>query len=326
MAYAGIHLEGASFVLGKSCEWVVTLYSGTNFTLVASTDDGKNSATIFSGTGISQHGYYTIPKSWANSNTTGESVKIKFAVTTYNGNKVLGTDYIYKIFSIPDDVVPTCSLSISDATGLFDTFGAYIRNKSRVSGRVSASGVYGSKIVRYRTEFNGLVYSDANFTSNPITSYGSLNLYVTVTDSRGRKATFLESITVLDYAPPSFISFTVSRCADASGNGTAGAYLKVTFSSKVYALNNKNTASYKIEYKKSTDTAYTTVELSNFENQYSVSGGVYVFPAEASSSYNITFTITDGIDSGTKTAIGKSITKLFSIFPKGLGFALCPQK
>jgi hypothetical protein len=192
---------------------------------------------------------------------------------------------------------------------------------SKFSVVITDSGSYGSTIKARKTTADGKTYTTASFTSGIISSSGTLTVTVTVTDSRGRTATASKSVSVLSYSAPKITSLTVKRC-DASGNSnTSGAYLGITFSSAITSLNSKNTASYIVQYKKTSETSYTSATLSNYAGQHSVVNGVFVFPAATGSSYNIILTASDALSSAAKTATGSSVKKLWSALSRGLGFA-----
>ncbi len=320
MAYAS-SLTINNGTLGASQSWAISSeLSSYKHTLVAKA--GSYSKTIISNS-TEKSGTWTPPLEWARVNTTGESIQVKFYLTTYNasGSQIGSVKDRLVIYDIPDSLIPSVSVVVSDAAGYKDTYGKYIKGKSKVKAVITGAGTYGSTIRSYRASFNGRAYTSASFTTNIITDSGSLSFNVRVTDSRGRQATASVTIPVANYANPSITAFKVSRCAAANGSGTSGAFLKVAFNSTVYALDNLNTAAYVLEYKKTTESEYTAVTLTDYANKYSVSGGLFVFAADTSSSYNVRLTITDELSSGSKTAIGASVFKLFSMFGKGLGFA-----
>lgn len=264
---------------------------------------------------------WTPPLSLANQNTTGTSVTVTFTITTYTGSTSLGNNSKTISCAIPASVKPTVSVAVTDAAGHKDTFGSYIQGKSKLKASITASGSYGSTIKQYKTTADGKSYTTASFTSGAISSSGTVTINVTVTDSRGRTATTSTTVSVLPYAAPKITSLTVMRC-DASGNSsTSGAYLGITFSSSITALNGKNTAQYVLQYKKTSASDYTTATLTAHSGQHTVNGGVFVFPAEVASSYNIVLTASDTFSSTGKTATGSSVKKVFSIFRNGLGFA-----
>ena len=216
---------------------------------------------------------------------------------------------------------PTVSIAVSDAAGYKNTYGSYIQGMSKLNITVTASGSQGSTIKAYKTTADGNTYTTASITSSVIANSGTLTVQTTVTDSRGRTATASTSVSVLAYSAPKISALSVKR-SDAEGNSSSsGAYLAVTFNSEMTALNNKNTASFSLQYKKSSSSSYTTETLSAFSGQYVVSNGVFVFPAETASSYNIILTVSDAFGNVAKTATGSSVKKLWSVLSKGLGFA-----
>ena len=312
-------LSASNGTLGTAQTLTVSRQSG-NFTHTITYKCGSTSGTIAtksSSTSIS----WTPPLSLASQNTTGTSVNVVFTITTYTGDTSLGASTKTISCSIPASVKPTVSLTVSDAAGYSGTYGGYIQGLSKFKVVVTASGSQGSTIKAYKSTADGKTYTAASFTTDVIAGSGALTISVTVTDSRGRTATASTTATVLTYSAPKITSLTVNRC-DASGNiDTSGAYLAVVFSSSVTSLNSKNTATYTVQYKKTSDSAYTTQTLTNYAGQLSVSNGKFIFSADTASSYNITFTVADSFKSASKTAIGASAKKLWSILQQGLGFA-----
>lgn len=312
-------LSASNGTLGTAQTLTVSRQSG-NFTHTITYKCGSTSGTIAtksSSTNIS----WTPPLSLATQNTTGTSVNVVFTITTYTGDTSLGASTKTISCSIPASVKPTVSLTVSDAAGYSSTYGGYIQGLSKFKVVVTASGSQGSTIKAYKSTADGKTYTAASFTTDVIAGSGALTISVTVTDSRGRTATASTTATVLTYSAPKITSLTVNRC-DASGNiDTSGAYLAVVFSSSVTSLNSKNTATYTVQYKKTSDSAYTTQTMTNYAGQLSVSNGKFIFSADTASSYNITFTVADSFKSASKTAIGASAKKLWSILQQGLGFA-----
>ena len=70
-----------------------------------------------------------------------------------------------------------------------------------------------------------MTYTPDSFTARKkLSAAGDLTRTVTVTDSRGRSATYTETLTVLDYSYPSIRLFKADRCnsdgSDAQVDGT----------------------------------------------------------------------------------------------------------
>lgn len=260
---------------------------------------------------------WTPPLTLAQQNTTGTSVSVTFTLYTYtSGGVSVGSNAYTKTFSIPSSVKPSVSVAVSDPMGYATTYGAYVQGLSKLKIVATASGSQGSTIKSYKTEADGKTYTTATAESGVIAGTGTLTIKVTVTDSRGRTATASTTITVLAYEPPKISALAVYRCDTDGKESSSGAYLAVKFSSLTTSLGNKNTAGYSVEHKKSSASQYTKVTLTNYAGQYSVSDGVFVFAAETASSYNITLTVTDAFGSATKTAVGSSVKKVWSLLKK----------
>ena len=307
-------LSASNGTLGTAQTLTVTRQS-SSFTHTITYKCGSASGTVCtksSDTSIS----WTPPLSLAQQNTTGTSVSVTFTITTYNGSTSVGSNTKTITCSIPSSVKPSVSVAVSDPMGYKDTYGAYVQGLSKLNIVATASGSQGSTIKSYKTEADGKTYTAATVETGVIAGTGTLTIKVTVTDSRGRTATASTTVSVLAYDPPKISALSVYRC-DSSGNASSsGAYLAVKFSATITSLNSKNTAAYTLQYKKSSETSYTTKTLSDFAGKYSVSNGVYVFAADTASSYDITLTVKDAFKSIPKTATGSSVKKVWSLLKK----------
>lgn len=265
---------------------------------------------------------WTPPISLAAQNTSSTAVSIAFTLYTYDENGVeLGTDTAAITCEIPSSVVPTVSIAASDASGYLATYDGYLQNLSKISVTITAAGVYGSTIKAYNTSADGKTYTTSSFTTDPISGSGELTITATVSDTRGRTATASKTIAVIAYSAPKITAIDIYR-SGASGTATSnGAYLTVKFSGSVTSINSKNTAKYVVQYKKANDTSYTSEELADYANVYSVIDGMYTFAADTSSTYDIIFTATDAFNSAQRSGSGGTVSKLFSFLAKGLGIA-----
>ncbi len=265
---------------------------------------------------------WTPPINLANQNTTGTSLSCVLTFTTYSGNNVVGTSSKTITLAIPSSIVPTVSLSVTDGTNNLTQFGAYVQGKSTIKVSILANGAGGSYISKYSTSANGGTYTSADFTTGVIAGSGTLTISVTVTDSRGRTASTSKEITVLAYERPKVSALSVIRCNQSGMADSNGVYLKATFSAKITSLNNKNTKTYQLQYKKKSESSYTTVTLSSYADAYSVTNGTHIFAAETNSSYDVILKASDYFTSASLLAVGPAISKIWSIFKKGLGFAI----
>ena len=264
---------------------------------------------------------WTPPLEFANGAPNGTSVYISLTIETFNGSTSIGTNTYSISCGIPASTNPSVSFTVADAMGYLSKYGLYVREKSKFKIDVTASGSYNSRIVSYKVVADGKTYTKANVETDVIASSGTLTISVTVTDSRGRTATSNKTVTVVEYETPKITAFSLKRTDSAGNSNSGGAYLTATFSANISSISSKNTAVYKLQYKKKSATSYTTVTLSAYANIFAVTNGKYTFSADASSSYDVILTATDDFLSATKSGTGPSTTKVFSILSKGLGFA-----
>jgi hypothetical protein len=192
-------------------------------------------------------------------NATSGTVTIR--CITKSGSTTIGTKTITMTLKVPTSVVPTISsvATVEATSGLAAQFGAFIKSKSKIKATITAAGAKGSTIKSYSTTFNGKTYTGSSWTSGLVTVSGSLSLVTTVTDSRGRTAKKTTTITVLDYSKAIIDLLQVYRVNAEGAADQDGIYIAVRYKYHVTPLNNKNTASMKVEYKRSTGTEWATL-------------------------------------------------------------------
>ncbi len=249
----------------------------------------------------------------ANQNTTGTQVTITYELRTYKGNEYCGSNTYSMPLKIPDSVAPTCSVTVVDDTGLADKFGKFIKGHSKAKVAVTITQAYNSGIASYRVAVGNVIYTEQNFTSGIITESGSFLVDVKITDKRGRTGTCFDIVPVYDYATPQITSLKVHRCKNDGTEDINGDHAKVTFSSKLTSLlspNNteQNTAKYVLQYKKSSEDDYTSIEFTEQRNVLSVSNASYIFAADTGSTYDVRIIATDELNSiprATKISTGE---------------------
>ena len=157
-------------------------------------------------------------------------------------------------------MVPTISsVAVADTTSNQSTFGNMVQSKSKPKFTITAAGAYSSTIKTYKTEFEGKSYSGATPTAGTITKSGTASAKITVTDSRGRTATITKTWTVVSYSAPKIISFQGYRCLADGTENYEGTYLNAAINFSIAPVNNKNVASYAVDYKPSTATAWVAL-------------------------------------------------------------------
>lgn len=243
--------------------------------------------------------YWAIPLSLASSIPDTASGTLTIRCTTKKGSTVIGTKTALVTVKVPATVIPTIdAVSLTEAaTGAVAGIGTYVQSKSKVKATITASGAYSSTIKSYSSTFVGKTYTGSSWTSDTITLSGSLSIVTTVTDSRGRTASKTTTLTVLSYTPPKITTFEVARYNASGVADPDGVYASIKLAYSVTSLNAKNTASAKIEYKRTTATSWTTLRT-----ETALSANVTINPTTTFSTdyqWDFRVTLTDAFNSAT---------------------------
>ena len=217
--------------------------------------------TIQIGTNVDTSVSWTLPMSMCEDIQTAPPERTgTIYVETYNGSILIGTKTVGFTGKVPADVVPTISaVDVAEATtGIASKFNAYVQNKSTLAVSVTAAGVYGSAITKYETYIQAAKYTGSSFTSGIITASGAIEVATTVTDSRGRTATFSQSITVLAYNPPVINSMSAWRIDPSGTANDEGERIAMSMNFAISPVGNLNDGTYTFKYKASGDADFTT--------------------------------------------------------------------
>lgn len=223
-------------------------------------------------------------------------VPVTLQVTTYFEDKPIGSAELTLDCRVPDRVVPTVSIAVSDKTGYAPAHGGYIQGRSQAWVRSFAAGAYGSIIRDIAVTCGGSTGSGADVTF-ALPTEGRQAITVTVTDSRGRKAKTAYYIQVQAYSVPSAAIRRVFRC-DAQGNEQAdGAYATIVFDGTVTAIRG-NTAGYQLLRQVRGGDALPAVPLTEYDNVLQLTDGQVMVPAGLDSSYDCHIRVQDRFSTG----------------------------
>ncbi|MDE6697936.1 MAG: DUF859 domain-containing protein [Lachnospiraceae bacterium] len=252
-------------------EVIISINRASNsFTHTLTYSFGSSSGSI--GINVGENVRWTPILTLANQipNTTSGTATI--TCKTYNGSTLIGTTTKTITLTVPANVVPGISaITCTDPSGYLSVYGGYVQNKSSVKVAVTASGSYSSTIKSYKIIANGTTYTGNNCTTGFLKTSGTNTVSVTVTDSRGRTKTSSTSISVIAYKNPAISTLSSYRC-DSDGNSSEeGNYMIITSSGAISNINNRNSKSFLLQYKKSTDTAYTIVQQDTDTYSYNIS-------------------------------------------------------
>ena len=224
---------------------------------------GKDKGTITTNAGTSFA--WTVPNLGSYMpNSTGVWVVLR--VETMSGGTVIGYKDIGFTATAPSSWVPTATISsIAEATANLATqFGGYVQNKSTLRVKSSGSGSNGSTISSYVVTIQGRNYNGADITSAAISASGTVAVTLTVTDSRGRKASKTQNVSVLAYSPPQITVSNVARTTDEAQTATC------TYNFNIASVNSKNTKAFYIQYLKGS----TWTDITRMSDVYTKSGSV----------------------------------------------------
>lgn len=279
---------------------------------------GKASGTIGSGLGTSKA--WEVPISLASQIPSGTSGTCTITCKTYNGSTLIGTKSVSFKAKVPDAIVPTISnVSIVETvSGLAARFGAFVQGKSKVKIGIVAVGAFGSTIKAYKTTVDGKSYSGTAPTTGTLSS-GTKAVTITVTDSRGRKATATRTITVIAYSAPTIRGLSPVR---ALADGTAnydGQYGKIGFSYSVATIGGKNESRYTLEYKGRDSTEWIQIQAGT---GYTLSTSILTGPVmDVDSAYDVRLSVTDYFTTTRKTVEIPTAFTLLDFNASGRGAA-----
>lgn len=278
-----------------------------------------SSTTFTTSTSIS----WTPPLSLASQNTTGTSVSLKLYLKTYtSGGTEIGSVTKTITCAIPSSVKPTCKLEVTDPTGYTNTYGNPVKGLSKFKVVVTPTIAYGSAIAYYNTTIGSTKYTSALFTTDVLKISGAVKISSTIQDKRGRSGTASDTKTVLDYTQPVIVKLTVKRCNQDGTTNEQGEYVQATFTASVTSLNNKNKATYVLKYKKTTENSYTSVELNELDNVYSVTDKTYIFEADSSNSYDVELDVTDNHNTTKRSTSASTAFSLMHWNAEGNGMGI----
>lgn len=213
------------------------------------------------------------------------AVPVEIRIGSFDSSAEVGSRSIHVSCAIPAWVVPSAAIAAEDSTGIAEQYGRWLRSRSRAKITVEAAGTYGSTIAEIVVNCGGLLGTGAE-TVFELPNSGNISVSVTVTDSRGRKASASLTIPVEPYEKPRAVIREVYRC-DAAGNSQPdGVYAAVLFDAAVTPVPGGR-AAYQLVRSVHGGAALPTVELAEYENQFTVSGGRVILPAGADSAYDV---------------------------------------
>ena len=313
--YSYNYMQWASVVITITFEDVISLptvsaaSASLGSALTISTNRSNNAATHtlsyrfgnasgLIGSDVGDAVSWTPPFSLASEIPSATSGVCTITCNSFINGKMTGSRTCTVTLTVPSTVVPSISsVTLQDTNETVAAqIGAFVKSLSTLSVAITAEGIYGSSISSYRTTLDGATYTAASFTAGKkLSAAGDMTLTVSVTDSRGRTATYTSTVQVLDYAIPSIRRFSVERCnADGSSAQVDGTKARFSFQGSVSPLNNKNSFSCVVYYKLKNAEAWTQAYAVNAASYtLAVSNQLLSQTYDALSSYDVKIRLAD---------------------------------
>lgn len=317
---SSISANKTSVELGSSVTFTITRASSSfthNIQCAVDGSSGFNWWTLNGSTKVDTSYTWTLPTSWARYFPSGQKLRIR--VVTYSGSTEIGAKEMTALsVTAPSSMAPSATLSISDPTGVANTYGGYVKAQSKISVSATDTFQHDTSAKSRALVLNGVTYNAASATTPDVINTIPQTVSYTVTDGRGLSYSTSQTLTTYDWYTPAITGFTANRC---TSNGTIdeeGAYCKVEFTYNIAPVNNRNTKSAVVKYKVRSASNYTSksVTLSNYSGTVST-----IIPTSTESMFDILLELTDAFTtSSTSTTLGTAYT-LVDYHSSGKGIA-----
>ena len=258
--------------LGKDI-WVSWEPHSSSLTFTVSFTCGSKTHTtgIISPGTTAQYDYYynAAIAEWAPYITGATTASMTVTLTAYSGSTIIGTYSSTITVKVPSSVVPSITgVVLSEAGDLPSAWaGKWVKGYSKIQAAITAAGIYSSTITSYALSFDGSTVAGGSGTQTMpavIATTGDRTVAITITDSRGRAASYSETIEALNYNPPS-TNLTLA---------ISGSTVIVKYSGSVYSVGGQNAKSYVIKAYDSNGDEYDSYTI----NDWTAEAGVTSLP------------------------------------------------
>lgn len=275
---------------------------------------------------------FTPPFDWAKHSPNVIRGMATFTLSTYDSSGTLiGSTVKNSWFTIPDTVIPDCSISLSDTSSIWvsgskksclEYFGKYVSGVSAIHAEITASGAYGSTIKSYSGSYPGGSFSTQSFNISTSGLSGVCQIDATVRDSRNRKNSASASASIAAYSPPKVTALSVRRCKSKtdSTEDEQGNYTQVTYGYEIVnvAGTNKNAKSIVLKYKTTSGSESEWITKNLTASAYSGTGSI-ILETSSDNSYVFSFTVSDSISSSSKSTLVSTGYCIYHVPASGKG-------
>lgn len=292
----------------------------------------NNSTWTNIATGVGTSTTWTLPSALATAKTAATTGTVYIRCITYNGSTNLGNKTISRTYTITSSyAAPSVAIAASQANDA--SIAQYIRGRSVVTLKATGTFKYSASAKKYVFKYGGTektittTASSASVTfSLPSNASASYAYSVVLTDSRGFTASKSGTLTTVAYTAPVISALSIVR---GNYNGTTftennkGNSLRITASGSITSLSSMNAKQYKVEYRLSNSTTYTTVIDTKNASDYAFSVTEYtdaIFSENAS--YVLRFSLSDSFATVSQIIDVPSQKVLLNFSPNGKAMAI----
>lgn len=286
------------------------LYVRINDNLVATIHGSVNSA------------FWTPPLNLANYFTNSNNGSCSIVCETYErepGSQtrtIIGTSQTYTLgLTIPSSIVPSVTIGTpteADATMISKNWGCFVQGKSKLEIPLTPAGAYDSTIVANSTyaTVEGINYnlgSGTSITTAPLLNSGTQTISATTTDSRQRTGTSVSNpITIVPYSNP-----ILDASCEVRWDTPDAQQSKIRYDCKgsISSVNDNNAKTFKLKYKKSTDTTYQEATIGT---SYTIDVTNQLLDVTLDTDYSYDFKF-EATDSFTTTSIDRELDTGFDL-------------
>ncbi len=316
-----------STVSAGSSMTVSIVRHSASFTHRVSYTFGGASAVVASAAGTSAT--FQLPMSLLHQIPNAISGTGSIRVETYSGGTLIGSA-VSQSFTLtaPASVAPSFSLSVSRVDGNVPAgWGVYVQGQSKAAISVeNPAGAYGSTIRQYSISGAGYSSSAQHYTTGLLNRTGSQTISATVTDSRGRSTTKLQTITIEPYALPGITAMAVQRCNADGALNDEGTCCRLTYAISVSSVGGRNIHSASYEARVSGQSGWSPLVVLSPGEPWAVlkpgEGSGLGENFSADQSYDIRMTVTDQIGSVARTAVLSTAPTTMDFKRGGKGVAI----
>ena len=222
------------------------------------------------------------------------------------------------------DTQPTATMTLSPVSSLSSPFSSlYIKGRSKVDANfTNVEGKYGAAIVSYTLNALGKSYGSP-YTSEYLTTEGTITVTGTLTDSRGYSRTYSQDITVIPYSNPRIIptsaddEIVCSRCDENGNILDNGTYLRIkakrTYSKVISNGEQKNFCQIRYRYKAEggSYSSWITILASNSASDEVDTGALLNGSLQLTSSYVVQVGVIDTLEESDYTTINIPTDKVY---------------